>query len=170
MNHEFPAPGGSTPRTQNSKLKTQSSKLKVWARTALIRVMYTRRAAANASARRQPRDGEVQRILVIRPDHLGDLLFATPALSRLRYAFPDAYINGLAGPWGRAMWEDNPCLDSLDTLPFPGIGGHHRGGRLGPYALLGRAARRTAHERYDLGIVLRFDHWWGAALLWASAI
>src|SRR5438067_11210263 len=105
MNHEFPAPGGSTPRTQNSKLK-------VWARTALIRVRYTGRVAANASARRQPRDGEVERILVIRPDHLGDLLFATPALSRLRHAFPDAYINGLVGPWGRAMWEDNPCLDS----------------------------------------------------------
>src|SRR5918912_2307577 len=140
--------------------------MKVLARTALIRAMYTRTAAS----RRWRHDGEVERILVIRPDHLGDLLFATAALSRLRRAFPDAFINGLAGPWGRAMWEDNPCLDSLDTLPFPGIGGHRRGGRLRPYTLLGKAAGRTARERYDLGIVLRFDHWWGAAMLWASGI
>src|SRR5437868_5929370 len=133
------------------KSKIQNPKSKI--RTALIKAIYPRLGVEHARGRGRPNGGPVRRILVIRPDHLGDLLFATPALWRLRRAFPGAYINGLAGPWGRAMWEDNPCLDSLDTLPFPGIGGHDRGGRLEPYALLGRAARRTARERYDLGIV-----------------
>jgi ADP-heptose:LPS heptosyltransferase len=139
------------------------------ARTALIKAMYPRLAAANLGAGRRV-TGESRRILVIRPDHLGDLLFATPALSRLRRAFPGAHITGLVAPWGRAMWQDNPDLDSLDTLPFPGIADHNRGRPLEPYALLGRAAKTLVREHYDLGIVLRYDHWWGAALLWASLI
>ena len=36
------------------------------------------------------------RILVIRPDHIGDLLFATPALHALRPSFPDASITVIA--------------------------------------------------------------------------
>ena len=39
------------------------------------------------------------RILVIRPDHLGDLLMTTPALSLLRAGLPEAVITALVGPW-----------------------------------------------------------------------
>jgi ADP-heptose:LPS heptosyltransferase len=161
VNH-FGLPGFANPK---SKIQNPKS----FVRTALIRAINPRLMAANMSAG-QRATGEVRRILVIRPDHLGDLLFATPALSRLRQAFPEAHITGLVGPWGRAMWQDNPCLDALDTLPFPGIAARHPGGALEPYALLGRAAKTLMRERYDLGIVLRYDHWWGAALLWASMI
>ena len=64
----------------------------------------------------------VRRILVIRPDQVGDLLFATPALARLREAFPAAHITGLIGPWGRGtVWERLPELNEVQTCPFPGI-------------------------------------------------
>jgi hypothetical protein len=76
-------------------------------------------------------DQEIQRILLVRPDHLGDLLFATPTLKRIRQAFPGAHITGLVGPWGRAMWEGNPDLNSLETLPFPGIAGVRRESGIG---------------------------------------
>jgi heptosyltransferase-2/heptosyltransferase-3 len=36
--------------------------------------------------------------------------------------------------------------------------------------LLGQAGRRLEHRRYDLAIVLRFDHWWGAALAGVARI
>jgi heptosyltransferase-2/heptosyltransferase-3 len=129
-----------------------------------------RTALGNARRRRSYTD--TKRILVIRPDHLGDLLFATPALEVLKheYAFPEAHITGAVGPWGRAMWEGNPNLDALITIPFPGIAGKPSGGPLAPYLLLNKVARRLAREQYDLGIVLRFDHWWGASLLWAAGI
>jgi heptosyltransferase-2/heptosyltransferase-3 len=115
----------------------------------------------------------IKRILVVRPDHLGDLLFATPALHRLRQGFPNAHITGAVGPWGKAMWEDNHDLNALDVFPFPGIAG--RAGAapstpLTPYLLLGKAAARLASESYDLAILLRFDHWWGAAMLWAAGV
>jgi len=68
------------------------------------------------------------------------------------------------------MWEGNPDLDTLITVPFPGIAGHKQGGLLAPYKLLGEVAKKVAREKYDLGIVLRFDHWWGAALMWAAGV
>ncbi len=114
------------------------------------------------------RGGPVRRILVIRPDHLGDLLFATPSAALLRRAFPNAHITGAVGPWGRVMWEGNPNIDALEIVPFTGIVEAGRG--LEPYKLLARAARRLGAGSYDLGIVLRADHWWGAALMWAAGI
>jgi ADP-heptose:LPS heptosyltransferase len=118
----------------------------------------------------RPSSGEIKRILVIRPDHLGDLLFATPALARLRTAFPAAHITGLVGPWGRAIWQDNPNLDTLKVVAFPGISGDKGRNPLAPYNLLRNTARELSHEKYDLGVTLRFDHWWGAALLAAAGV
>lgn len=126
------------------------------------------RLLRGAPARPRPA-GTVKRVLVLRPDHLGDLLFATPALARLREAFPNAHITGLVGPWGRAIWQDNPNLDALRVVAFPGIAGK-KAGPLVPYTLLRHIARSLAMEHFDLGVTLRFDHWWGAALLAGAGI
>jgi heptosyltransferase-2/heptosyltransferase-3 len=68
------------------------------------------------------------------------------------------------------MWEGNPNLDELLTVRFPGIAFRNEGGPLGSYMLLGKVARDLAAQRYDLGVILRFDHWWGAGLMWAAGI
>src|SRR3982751_3539402 len=68
------------------------------------------------------------------------------------------------------MWEGSPKLDALVTVPFPGIAGSAEGGAIAPYRLLRDCADKVAKEQFDLGIALRFDHWWGAALMWASGI
>ncbi len=145
------------------------SDTRILARELLIRAYATLPAICNGTARRAGRGGKISRILVIRPDHLGDLLFATPALDLLRAAFPDAHITGAVGPWGRAMWADNPNLDALEVIPFPGMVARH-GNELASYRLLAELAEQIAKGRYDLGITLRFDHWWGAALMWAAGI
>jgi ADP-heptose:LPS heptosyltransferase len=137
------------------------------ARRALVGAFHSRRAAHNAPQEVEPR---IRRIIVVRPDHLGDLLFATPALRLMRETFPRARITGAVGPWGRPMWEHNPHLDALVTIPFPGVEPRREGGPFGPYRLMGRAADALSRNRYDLGIVLRSDYWWGAALLWASGV
>ena len=111
----------------------------------------------------RPRPGPPRRILIIRPDQLGDLLFATPALEQIRTAWPAAHLTGLVGPWGRAIWERQPALDALETLPFPGIVARPRR-PWDPYTLLRSAARRLRAGDYDLALVLRFDYWWGALL------
>ena len=83
-----------------------------------------------------PSEGSPQRLLVIRPDHLGDLLFTTPALHYLRSQYPQAHITALIGPWGEAVLAGNPDVDEILTLPFPGFTREPKGGALAPYALL----------------------------------
>lgn len=103
-------------------------------------------------------------LLVIRPDHLGDLLFLTPALRRLRELLPEAYIALLVGPWGREVAERSHYVDEVFTCPFPGFTRQPRGSLFAPYWLLLQEARRLRKHRFDLALIMRFDHWWGALL------
>ncbi len=111
-----------------------------------------------------------QRILLIRPDHLGDVLFSTPALHVLRTTWPAAHITALVGPWSAAILRHNRDIDTLTTLPFPGFTRQAGPRPWHPYRLLWHQARRLRSERFDLAIVLRFDHWWGAWLAQLAGI
>lgn len=143
--------------------------LRLAGKTILRGLLLRAFGALPARHNRRQRPATIERIVVVRPDHLGDLLFATPALDILRAAYPNAHITGAVGPWGQAMWAGNPNLDALEVIDFPGMAPGD-GGALAPYKLLAREAYKLGKGRYDLGIVLRFDHWWGAALLWAAGV
>ena len=110
------------------------------------------------------------RILCIRPDHLGDLLFLTPTLRWLRSQLSEAHLTALVGPWGQEVLAHNPHLDEVRTLPFPGFARRPKGPIWAPYALLGRAAKQLRSDGFDAALVLRFDHWWGAWLARAAGI
>lgn len=117
----------------------------------------------------RPAAGPPRRVLVIKPDHLGDLLLATPALAALRRALPEAQVAGLVGPWARRMWQGSPDLDALAVLPFPGFDrgparARSAGALLRPYLDLIWYAALLRREGYDAALILRDDHWWGAAL------
>ena len=113
----------------------------------------------------------VQRILLIKPDHLGDLLLATPALRWLRQTLPSARITALVGPWSSRIWSGNPDLDELVELPFPGFERTPvRRRSLRPYLLLLKTAYQLRRGAYDAALLLRDDHWWGAALAALAAI
>ncbi len=133
-------------------------------RDRLVRLLFPAPrpgAAGNATPFRTPHSA--RRILIVRPDHLGDLLLAGPALAALRAALPTAHLTGLVGPWGRPIWDRLPNLDAVETLPFPGIVA--RPARpWQPYTLLRTQARQLRAGRYDLALILRFDYWWGALL------
>jgi lipopolysaccharide heptosyltransferase II len=116
---------------------------------------------------RQPR--EVRRVLLIRPDHLGDLLFTTPALAELRRALPEAHITYLVGPWSREVVARNPHINEIQTCAFPGFRREGQGA-LEPYRLLWQLARELRRQRYDLAIVLRPDFWWGVWLVYLAGI
>jgi heptosyltransferase-2/heptosyltransferase-3 len=103
-------------------------------------------------------------ILLIRPDHLGDLLFLTPALHSLREALPGARITLLVGPWSAEVALGNPDADAVITCPFPGFERRPKASAIAPYSLLADAARRLRQEAFDTAVALRFDHWWGAWL------
>lgn len=110
------------------------------------------------------------RILLIRPDHLGDLLFTTPALTMLRTAWPGAHLTALVGPWGEPVLAGHPALDDVQMCAFPGFTRQAKGDLLAPYRTLAAEASRLRAQRFDLAVILRFDHWWGAWLAAAAGI
>ncbi|WP_129631413.1 glycosyltransferase family 9 protein [Candidatus Oscillochloris fontis] len=111
------------------------------------------------------------RVLVIKPDALGDLLLATPALGQLRQGLPHAHISAVVGPWSRMIWATHPALNTLHTLEFPGFArtiGPRR--RLRPYGMLLRYAAVLRRMHYDAALLFRDDHWWGAMLIALAGI
>jgi len=113
--------------------------------------------------------GAPRAVLLIRPDHLGDMLFATPAFQMLREALPQARLTLLAGPWSQAAIARNPDLDEVLTCRFPGFERQPKTSLIAPYRLLFETARGL-RGRFDAALVLRFDHWWGAWLAAAAGI
>ncbi|MBI2862491.1 MAG: glycosyltransferase family 9 protein [Chloroflexi bacterium] len=120
--------------------------------------------------RNGPATHEPQRILVIRPDHLGDVLFTTPALRALRQAFPAAEITYLVGPWSATIVERNPNVDRIMRCEFPGFTRRRPASLVAPYVALAAWARWLRRGHYDMALNLRFDFWWGAALAYLADI
>jgi len=109
-------------------------------------------------------------ILLIRPDHLGDVLWLTPALRALRQGLPDARITVGIGSWSRPILAANDDYDELMVLHFPGFTRRPKGGALAPYQLLRAAARDLRARDFDTTVILRDDHWWGGLLAATAGI
>lgn len=110
---------------------------------------------------------ETGRILVVRPDHLGDVLLSGPALAALRAARPGARIDLMVGPWSAAVAARLPGPDEVRTADLPPYRRGAGPSRLGRLAALPREARRLRSARYDAALVLRDDDYWGA---WLAAL
>lgn len=135
---------------------------------ALLRSALTRGLAA-------PRAGgvagrEPQRLVLVRPDHLGDLLLTTPAIAHLRATLPTAHLTLLVGPWNADAASRLEGVDQVLTLPFPYFDRQPKRGLLAPYQLLRLEADRLAGLGFDTAVVFRHDHWWGAALATRAGI
>jgi ADP-heptose:LPS heptosyltransferase len=104
------------------------------------------------------------RVLLVRPDHLGDVLLSSPAINALRQSLPHARLDALVGPWGADALAHCAELDGARALAFPGFERRDKRAPWHPYALLERAARDLRAQAYDAAVILRPDHWWGAAL------
>ena len=109
------------------------------------------------------------RILLVRPDHLGDMLLVTPILQAIKERVPNAHMTMMVGQWSADVVERHPAIDNLITCPFPGF---QRASQkpLAPYQLLLTTARQLRRNKYDLAINLRPDFWWGGALLYLAGI
>jgi len=109
------------------------------------------------------------RILLVRPDHLGDLLMTTPVFHALKQQAPDSYISIMVGPWSSEVIARHPDIDRILTCPFPGF---QRAAQkaLAPYFLLFKTAKQLRLGHFDVAINLRPDFWWGAALLYLARI
>ncbi|MDE2798993.1 MAG: glycosyltransferase family 9 protein [Gemmatimonadota bacterium] len=60
-----------------------------------------------------------KKILIFRPDHIGDLLLTTPALYALRKAKPHAHISVLTSSWSSPILMGNPDIDDILICDLP---------------------------------------------------
>lgn len=102
------------------------------------------------------------RILLIRPDHLGDVLLTTPAIYALREVNPYTEIHTLVGPWSADAIAAYPEIDLVLTLAFPGFSREPKENWRSPYQLALQTAAHLRRIGYSSAVILRPDHWWGA--------
>jgi ADP-heptose:LPS heptosyltransferase/GT2 family glycosyltransferase len=97
---------------------------------------------------------EIQRILVVKLDHIGDFVTALPPIRRLKKLFPHARITVLAGPASRAFISLEPCIDEFIPFAF-----FHARSQLGERELTNddffELAEQLRPYRFDLAVDLR---------------
>jgi len=71
------------------------------------------------SGKRSERQEVPGRILLIRIDHIGDIINSTVVLEPIRKAFPDAAIDFLAPSWAAEILENNRHLDNVIRFDPP---------------------------------------------------
>lgn len=108
----------------------------------------------------QPPSVAPARILVVRCDHIGDAVMATPALRHLRDAFPDAHISLLAGPWAAVAFRESLLVDDVIVYATPwwiAARGQNRVAQLQAWIKLPSIIRALHSRHFDLAIDLRGD-------------
>lgn len=60
----------------------------------------------------------INKIIVVKLDHIGDNIIDLPAVRKLRKLFPDARIDMLCAPWMKNFWEEQPEVDVVFTYEF----------------------------------------------------
>jgi ADP-heptose:LPS heptosyltransferase len=112
---------------------------------------------------------DTPRILLVRPDHLGDLLMTTPVLHAIKQHAPNSHITMMVGPWSSEVIARHTDIDRILTCPFPGF---QRAAQkaLAPYIVLFNTAKQLQRGHFDVAINLRPDFWWGATLLYLARI
>jgi len=101
-----------------------------------------------------PKDFIPKRILVVKLDHLGDVLLATPVFSNLSRAYPDAELHALTGAWSRVVLEKHPDVNKVLEYNSPAFCRTGLPTSLKQTFQLYRALR---HQKYDLMVELRND-------------
>ncbi len=98
--------------------------------------------------------GDPRNILVVRLDHIGDVLFARPSLAALRAAYPRARITALVSSVGRELLAADENVDEVMAWDAPWFA-RRQAPRRGP----GRGAilSQIRSRRFDLSLDLRGD-------------
>lgn len=104
---------------------------------------------------RAGRPKDIKRILVIRLDHIGDLLFATPVFRTIKAAYPEVRLDVLVNRQNKDIVKDNPFVDEIMTYDTPWF--KRKSKRVIKIKEFIRLAKALRKENYDIGIDLRGD-------------
>lgn len=107
------------------------------------------------------------RVLLARPDHLGDVVLALPAARLLKAAIPSARVDVLAPASLAAIARRCPWVDDVVSAPFPDpTAADEPPG----WAEVIAAVAPALADHYDAALVPRIDDPWSGSLVAAAAI
>jgi lipopolysaccharide heptosyltransferase II len=95
-----------------------------------------------------------KRILLIRLEHVGDVLLATPAFKALRKRYPDARIDVLAREFTAPILKGNRNVDRVITWNAPWLS---KLGKKAAWSSVPRMVRALRKEHYDLAVDFHGD-------------
>ena len=55
----------------------------------------------------------IKSVTVVKLDHIGDVILATPAIESLRKGYPEAKIRVVVGSWSKGVLVNNPNVDEV---------------------------------------------------------
>lgn len=96
---------------------------------------------------------DVKKILVVRDDHIGDLICSLPVFEALKNALPEAHITLVASVYNSKIAEGNPFIDEI--LRYPKHKHSEHGRRYLSAWQQYRFLKSLRAKRFDLSIGLR---------------
>lgn len=96
----------------------------------------------------------IDKILLIKPDHIGDAVLSIPAVRMIREKYPNAHITMLCGPWTKSLFDMQPEINEVKTFAFFREQSQH-GSRHLEKQELDELIHDLRNECYDLTINLR---------------
>jgi ADP-heptose:LPS heptosyltransferase len=102
------------------------------------------------------------RLLIARPDHLGDVLLTLPAATALRAALPGAHLALLVSPSTADVARRCPDVDETLVLPFPPLGTAFP---TQDWDDVARAHADALQDRFDIAVLARPDDPWSGTLV-----
>ena len=117
-----------------------------------------------------PQRTTADRVLVIRPDHLGDVLLMMPAIRLIKLERPDTELHVICGKWAAELLAPYDEIDAVLTRDFPGFQRRRVSAARNPYLMALDSARMLRRIGYGSALVMRPDHWWGALLAFLAGI
>ncbi len=95
-------------------------------------------------------------ILVIRMDHLGDVLMATSVPKLIKDSLPGSRVTFLTSSWGAALLENNPFVDEVMLYDAPWFSKKRYQGS-GKGLSFSKLVKSLKERNFDLAIGLRGD-------------
>ena len=107
---------------------------------------------------RQPKSGDIRRILVLEPWHIGDVVIATAALRALRSLFPEAHITLLGKTHAEELVRHSDLVDEVIVFDLPWTSKHSKyDPKRYDRCALGNLVSRLRAMNFDLTVDARMD-------------
>ena len=100
----------------------------------------------------------IEKILIVNPDHLGDMLLLTSVLPLIKEKYPKAKIDMLCGSWALPVLENNPYIENIFIInhSFANRSDTSRAEKLLEYLKTFIVTLwKIRKESYDLGLFMR---------------